>query len=167
MLSDDFSQIFREEHRQVRDTLIEMESAFEAHDAEAVGGLLTKTAVLTGPHFRYEEESLYPLLGKVFTPEYIDELLSAHDLIIGRAGRLIELAGSEEITDSVASEAKEHIRQILPHVSDCDGLSIMVETLPEDEVKSIFDCRADALEENLDLVAWSSEVRPRPAVAPN
>lgn len=46
------------------------------------------------------------------------------------------------------------MRAILPHVSDCDGLSIMVEILPNVCVASVFAARERAQAENPDLLSW-------------
>ena len=62
MLADDFALIFRDEHRVVRDTLLDLIQAFEDRDREWIRALLNGVARFTGPHFRYEEESMYPAL---------------------------------------------------------------------------------------------------------
>ncbi|MBI2819704.1 MAG: hypothetical protein HYX73_06975, partial [Acidobacteria bacterium] len=90
-------------------------------------------ASLTGPHFRYEEEALYPALVAIFEKKYIEKLLADHDRVIGSAGRLVRLAGKDAWNEGEVDEAVELVRDMLPHVSDCDGLSIMVERLPEEK----------------------------------
>ena len=42
----------------------------------------------------------------------------------------------------------------------------MVERLPEEKVQSILDAHEQSLQEGLDLVRWSGEVRTRPAITP-
>ena len=54
-------------------------------------------------------------------------------------------------------------RGILPHVSDCEGLTIMVELFPGPAVESVLDARERAREEGLDLLTWARDVRTRPA----
>jgi len=49
----------------------------------------------------------------------------------------------------------------MPHVSDCDGLAIMVETMAEDEVEAILTARQAALSENMSLLDWAASTRPR------
>ena len=49
----------------------------------------------------------------------------------------------------------------------CDGLSIMVERLPESQVEEIFAARDGSRDANLDLLTWAAMIRPRPAVFPN
>jgi hypothetical protein len=161
MLADRFTQIFRQEHRQVRDLLLELIEAFEGRDLPRARELLGRVAALTGPHFRYEEEALYPALTGIFGAGYIEELFRAHDRAIAGARRLVELAGKAELTDDEVAEAVGIVRGILPHVSDCDGLSIMVERLPEAQVQAILDRREESLAAGLDLLRWAETVRRR------
>ncbi len=165
-LADQFTQMFREEHRAVRDVLLDLIQAFQERDRARIQDLLTQTAALTGPHFRYEEESLYPGLVEILGEEYIQKLLRDHDVAIGTAKKLVELAGKEPLTDDDAALAVLLVQSILPHVSDCDGLSIMVERLPEEKVEAFFTSRDDARRANLNLLQWAEEVRGRPATMP-
>lgn len=166
MLADKFTGVFRDEHRQVRDTLLDLKDAFQARDKERIGSLLTRTAVLTGPHFRYEEESLYPALVEIFGREYVEKLMGDHDRAIGTAQALVALAGKDQLTDGDVTKAVRLVLTVLPHVSDCDGLSLMVERLPEAKVKSILDARDRSKAQGLDLLRWAQQVRGRSAVAP-
>lgn len=156
-----FTEIFRHEHRKVRDLLFDLIEAFRARDTALARSLLTEIAALTGPHFRYEEESLYPNLVDVFGPEYVRKLLDDHDGAIRTARRLLELAGLSSLTDEQVSEAITGARSILPHVSDCDGLSIMVERLPERQIEGILQTRERALAADVDLLTWSATIRDR------
>ena len=167
MLADQFTQIFREEHRKVRDSLLDLIGAFQKRDRGAVQSLLTQIAGYTGPHFRYEEESLYPSLREIFGDDYVEKLLGDHDGAIGAAKKLVELAGKPSLADEDVSLAVRLTRGILPHVSDCDGLSIMVERLPTSKVQSILDARDRSLKQGLDLLTWAGEARKRPAVMPS
>lgn len=166
MLANQFTQIFRDEHRKVRDVLLDLIQAFQARDRDRIQSLLNQTAGYTGPHFRYEEESLYPTLTDIFGEEYIEKLMGDHDRAIGRAGRLIELSKKDPLTAEDVAEAVRHLRSILPHVSDCDGLSIMVERVPEAKVQAILEARTRSLRAGLDLIQWASQVRERPVAAP-
>jgi len=165
MLADSFSQVFRQEHRVVRDTLLDLIQAFEDRDRERIHALLNAVAILTGPHFRYEEESMYPALTGIFGEEYVEKLLRDHDRAIEIAEELIGLSAKDLFSREDIAMAVRLIRSgVLPHVSDCDGLSIMVETLPEDQVQGILDRRQQSLAAGLDLLAWAKTVRRRPAL---
>ena len=54
---------------------------------------------------------------------------------------LAELAEAEEITPEQAGYGLELIRRLLPHVSDRDGLAVIVEVLPEETVQEIVRAR--------------------------
>jgi hypothetical protein len=165
MLAGRFTETFREEHREVRDALLQLIDAFEQRDRQAIGTLLERIARLTGPHFRYEEESLYPELVQFFGTDYVEHLFSEHDRAIGRARRLVQLAEQSTLSDEDVAHAARLVRAILPHVSDCDGLSIMVERLPNETIETIFDARARSGRAGLNLLQWADQVRRRP-IAP-
>jgi hypothetical protein len=156
-----FAQIFGAEHRTVRDLLFALVDAFEAGELESARALLRSLAEATGPHFRYEEESLYPELVPIFGAGYVDKLLRDHDWAIEHVRRLDALAAKDRLTDDETAEAVRLVRAILPHVSDCDGLTLMVELLPDVKVGSMLETREAALADGLDLLAWASTKRVR------
>jgi len=96
---------------------------------------------------RYEEEALYP---------------SLVDFAIASARRLVELTDGRELSEPETSEAVRLTRGVLPHVSDCEGLTIMVELFPEPAVESVLEARDRAREEGLDILTWARKVRTRP-----
>ena len=158
-----FAAVFREEHRVVRDLLLDLVDAYENGNPVRARKVLTEVARITGPHFRYEEETLYPALVPVFGAEYIEKLLGDHDFAIASARRLVELTDGRRLSEQETSEAVRLTRGILPHVSDCEGLTIMVELFPGPAVESVLDARERAREEGLDLLTWARDVRTRPA----
>ena len=96
---------------------------------------------------------------------YIDKLLTAHDRVIATARRLVALAEQSALTEAEGVEGVRLVRGILPHVSDCDGLSIMVERLPERNIRAVLDSRDGALRDGHDLITWAGRIRPRPAAS--
>ena len=59
------------------------------------------------------------------------------------------------------TECVNTVRSILPHVSDCEGLSIMVERLDDEIVNTICDSMENARKENPPLIEWSETTRNR------
>lgn len=100
----------------------------------------------------------------IFDPAYVDSLLDDHDGVVAGARRLVELAGGA-LDDADVAEAVAVVRGILPHVSDCDGLSIMVERLDDATVRGILDARDRSLEAGVDLLRWADEIRRRPVLS--
>ena len=164
MLADKFTHLFREEHRKIRDTLLKLIQAFQERDKARILILINQATTYKGPHFRYEEETLYPYLIGIFAEEYIEKLLRVHDRSIGKTIKLIKLAGKESITDDDIAKAIRFIRTELSHVSECDGLSIMTEILSEEKIKWILETRDRSIKEGLNLIDWAYQVRNRPAV---
>lgn len=164
LLADQFSTIFRDEHRAVRDALLELLEAFEQRSCEQAMDRLQYIAALTGPHFRYEEETMYPALVPTFGTAYVRRLYVDHDGAIASAKRLVELASQDELSDDDVTEAVALVRAILPHVSDCDGLSLMVERLSDDDVQAILDARDRCNEAGFDLLSWDEKVRTEPTL---
>lgn len=154
-LADEFTSLFREEHRAVRDALLDLVTAFEQRRPGQAPELLQRIARLTGPHFRYEEEALYPALVQIFGRAYVRRLFTDHDTAIHSAQRLMELAGRDSWSEAEAEEGVALVRGILPHVSDCDGLSIMVERLPDEQVSGILAARERSNAAGLDLLSWA------------
>jgi hypothetical protein len=130
-----------------------------------VSALLGQIATLAGPRFRYEEEAVYPALRGIFGQDYIRKLVADHDRIIGSARHLVQLTAQDAWSDEGVQEAVGLVRAILPHVSDCDGLSIMVERLPQETVRHILLARERCNEAGLDLLRWAHEIpgSPRPS----
>src|SRR5690606_33051362 len=95
------------------------------------------------------------------SPEYVGKLLDDHDGAVRTARRLVELSGLPGLTDEQVTEAVVGARSILPHVSDCDGLSIMVERLPEEQIDGILQTRERALAADVDLLTWAATIRDR------
>src|SRR3990172_3499013 len=75
---------FREDHRKVRDGLLDLASAALAGDLIKAGGILGQIDTMVGPHFRYEEETLYPAM-REFLGDYVDSLIKEHDGAIDTA----------------------------------------------------------------------------------
>ncbi len=151
---------FREDHRIVRDGLIELASALESRDLEKAGKVLGDLNKLLGPHFRFEEEALYPTLRK-FLGEYVDQLLSEHDVAIRSAREVAELISKGDVSEDEAKVAANKTRSLLVHVSNCDGLAILAERLDEEEINSLWKKLTNLREEGVPLLEWAEKIRAR------
>lgn len=160
-----FIQAFRDEHREARDILLGMMDAFRAKDASRFAELMDQMDRDLGVHMRYEEEVMYAALEEFYGPEYLEGMLQDHDRMLGVAGRLGELAAQDPITDEDVEEAIVLLRGQLPHVSDCDGLGIIIEALPPDKQLAIVDARERAKEQGLTVMEWA-ERRGRTPIFP-
>jgi hypothetical protein len=160
-----FIEDFRNEHREARDILFGMQQAFRDRDPARFAELMNAMNADLGMHMRYEEEAMYPALEDLFGPRYVEDMLQDHDRMLGVAGRLGELAGHDPITDEDVEEAVRLLQGQLPHVTDCDGLAIVIETLPEDKQRAILEARDRAAADRLTVMGWA-ERRGRAPIPP-
>lgn len=149
---------FREDHRKVRDGLLELMESLQSKDVVKARKILDKINVVVGPHFRYEEEVLYPTL-RVFLGEYVDQLLTEHDGVIATARSCAELLKKDCLTDEKAKLAVSAARALLIHVSNCDGLSILSERLSKNEVDALSEKLATARKAGVSLLDWAETIR--------
>lgn len=165
MLANQFIEVFRDEHRQMRDMLLGLMDALGANDVEAVRQGIGEMAAHAGPHFHYEEQVLYPALAEIYGADYIERLGAEHDAALEAVQELAELAEAEEMTPEQAGYGLELIRQLLPHVSDRDGLAVIVEVLPEETVQEIVRAREESRRSGKTLIELAQGKKKRKPAA--
>jgi len=136
-MAEEFIDILTEEHRQLRDVLLELIDAFENGDSERASVAIEAMAALAAPHFHYEQEVLYPALAEVHGDEQVEQLVEQHGEAVAAAQQLAELAEQEEFDEQAAAYGAELARQLLPHVSNGDELMVMVGGLEPHTIKKI------------------------------
>ncbi len=165
MLANEVIEIFRDEHRRMRDILLSLGDAFETSDLEAIKEGVEEMAAHAAPHFLYEEQALYPLLAELHGEGYVDKLLDEHDLAVAAAQELMELAQREEIDEQAAEYGAELIRRLLPHVSERDGISMIVEVLSPEKVEAIREAQEKSKARGAKLSALAERAKKRKLVA--
>ncbi|MBI2252665.1 MAG: hemerythrin domain-containing protein [Armatimonadetes bacterium] len=158
MLKLDVISEFREDHRKVRDGLLEIIEALESNNVIKAREILGELNTLVGPHFRYEEEALYPTLRK-FLGEYVDELLTEHDGVIDTAITCLNLLKKDSLTKEESKQAASAARALLVHVSNCDGLAILSERLTEEELNKMSDKFIEYRKAGVTLLDWAKTIR--------
>ena len=153
---------FREDHRKIRDTIFDLANALRRRDVGETRQLLASLDRLAGPHFRFEEESLYPALRQLLG-DYVDKLLGEHEDAIAKASGLAELLQQDSLTQDQAGSAISGVSSLLIHVSDCDGLAIMMEKLGDQELGQIAERIVACRQADVPLLRWAQEVRGRSA----
>jgi hypothetical protein len=160
---DEFKDMFEEEHQWAEThmrTLLDSLDQFEPERAEQAIEQLNN---ILGPHFRYEEEALYPALRDIHGRIYVKRLYDSHEGTIHAIRKLKRWLNNNEFTRGNVSEAVELINGwMLPHVSDCQGLSIVFEDLSEETLKDVAEVRQEALDEEVPLLEWADTIRTGP-----
>jgi len=151
---------FREDHRKVRDGLLELASAAERGDLPRARQALGEIDALVGPHFRYEEEALYPSL-KQYLGDYVDRLIEEHDGAISTAKTAADLLAKPSISPEEGKAAAAAARALLVHVSNCDGLNILAERFPREKLEELASAFQRAREANVPLLQWADTIRQR------
>jgi len=149
---------FREDHRKVRDGILDIFDALKSKDVVKARKILGDINTAVGPHFRYEEETLYPAL-RVFLGEYVDQLLKEHDGAIETARTCAQLLQKDKLTDKESEQAANAARAILVHVSNCDGLAILSERLEKKELNELAEKLAAARKAGVGLLEWAEKIR--------
>ena len=150
------------DHKMVRDILLKLIEEIEKKNVEGALEMMLELDKLGGPHFRAEEETMYPILKRFFGEQYYNRLLEEHDRVI-RAGREIALTlGKGYLTDKDVEKLITLIRnEILPHPVTCEGLGIFMERLTKEELDRIAESIVKAREEGVPLLKWAQEIRER------
>ena len=155
-------QEMNKDHKMVRDILLRLIEELEKKNVEGALEMLIELDKLGGPHFRAEEESMYPILKRFFGEDYYNRLLEEHDRVIRAGRRIAEALGKGVITEKDAEELIELIRRdILPHPVTCEGLGIFMERLSEEELETIAKSIEEARKEGVPLLQWAESIRER------
>lgn len=151
---------FRSDHAKVRDSLLELIDAISRKDVQRASEILVRLDGLVGPHFRWEEESLYPALERFYGREYLEYLLGAHDRVVKRARELLEVLRKGVITDEQARALISVIRtDVLSHVIECEGVAIFAEKLSREELNKLAADLERARKENVPLLEWAERIK--------
>lgn len=154
----DVIQEFREDHRKVRDGLLDLIEALQKRDVVKAREILGNINTLVGPHFRYEEDALYETL-RQFLGEYVDQLLKEHDKVIDTAKGAAQLLSKDSLTEKEASDAIRATRSLLVHVSNCDGLAILSERLSKERLEHLAEVFMNTREAGVPLLEWAEKIR--------
>jgi hemerythrin len=156
---DPISQ-FRSEHAKIRDALLDLIDAINRRDVPKALEILTRLNVMVGPHFRWEEESLYPLMEKFFGKQYLEYLLGVHDRIVRRAKEILEILGAGEIKPEQVETLSNIVRnEIIPHPIECDGIALFAEKLSEKEIEKLRDDLERIHKEGIPLLEWAEKIK--------
>ena len=149
---------FREDHRKVRDYLLDLADAAETGDVAKAGGILGQIDVLIGPHFRYEEETLYPAM-KEFLGDYVDSLIEEHGGAIDTAKTAAKVLSQSSISEEEGLVVAKAARALLVHVSNCDGLNILAERFSQEKLDKLGEAFAQSRAAGVPLLRWADTIR--------
>ncbi len=149
---------FREDHRGIRDNLLDMANAAEAGDVTKARDILGQIDVMVGPHFRYEEETLYPAM-KEFLGDYMDSLIEEHGGVIDTAKTAAKVLSQSSLSEEEGKAVAKAARSLLVHVSNCDGLNILAERFSQEKLDELGEAFAQSRAAGVPLLRWADTIR--------
>jgi hypothetical protein len=149
---------FREDHRKVRDGLIDLADAATNGDMDKARATLGAIDTAIGPHFRYEEEALYPAM-KEFLGDYVDRLIEEHKGAIDTAKLAAGLLAKPALTAEERPAVAKAARALLVHVSNCDGLNILAERFSQAKLDELADHFQQCRDQGVPLLKWADTIR--------
>lgn len=149
-IQEKFIKAFKQEHQQILDRLLALKDAIEKTDTDLASNLVEELDQIMGPHFRVEEEALYPMLVEYLGDENVKELLSEHQRAVETLYNFKKCINNKTWLSQHREEALNKLQGFFMHVTGCDGLSIIIERFSEQQKAK--------LANHLDIV--HSEARP-------
>ncbi len=73
-----FIGVFNQEHEHILDLILQLISSCEDSNLKSMRSIVAEMRAYCGPHFRYEEECLYPSLIQFFERGHIESLIREH-----------------------------------------------------------------------------------------
>lgn len=156
----EFEDLFKKEHQSILEDTERLIERIRNGTNPDVEDEVNRLNDHLGPHFRYEEEALYPSLKDQYGRIYVKRLYDSHEGTIHTLRKINDMIQNNSLNQSKALELI--YGWLLPHVSDCEGLSIMVDQIPPVAIEKIIQARERAKSENLDLLTWADQEREEP-----
>lgn len=127
-------QEFSEDHEKTMEKLNKISDATDKRNVARIRELAEELDELLGPHFLFEEDHLYPATEKFLGEDRVEELMEAHGPV---APALAELKELEELSPKDAERIRDDLTTFYVHVSDCEGTTVIVDSLPDERKKEL------------------------------
>lgn len=148
---------FHTDHAKVVQALLDLRHAIQAHEPARVRTTLGQANQLVGPHFKFEEQNLYPSLTEFLGEAGVQRLLTEHDGVFRGVAALVELAGKDAWTEAEARSAGANLELIWEHPVTCDGLSLYIERLPAETQASLLEKMEEMRREGTTLLEYRDQ----------
>ncbi len=150
---------FTKYHYKQRNLLMDIVESIKKDQIREAQKKLEELSTLTGPNFRYEEETLYPKLMGIYGEDYINKLLDEHDKTIEKAKELKSLLNR----DSISEEEKEllyiTLSPLLTHIAKCENLSVHIREMSGEDIQDIYQSMSNPKYEKMDLFEYTGQIR--------
>lgn len=174
-------QELQDDHKRALDGIFDLLKAIDDRDVQRAREIVAFIDLASGPHWRWEEEALYPAL-RQFSDELVDGLMTEHDTYIdavaelsllferqdvadtnggvgSAVGRLASRLRRKSLTQEDWDRARDLTRHLIYHLATCDGLIMWTEILDEEYKRAIRQAIFTARREGIPLLEWARKLR--------
>jgi hypothetical protein len=127
-----FEAVAHAEHRRMLELLAALEMASGSRSTDRILRLVSELRAVAVPHFRYEQQALFPQLTSALGPDQVEGLYITQDETVAALNRIEALAEPGPIGESQAAEARRLVRAARASVVSCDAACDDVELQPAD-----------------------------------
>ena len=127
------AQAFGADHRSMMRGLAAILREIEAADCAAARQQAHEVDQLAGPHIQFEEEVLYPEIGRARGAEYERQLRDEHATIRNALARLLATEVSPGEERAFCEELRPAFETAVQHAESCGTLISHLKTLPSGE----------------------------------
>ncbi|HVY55760.1 MAG TPA: hemerythrin domain-containing protein [Thermodesulfobacteriota bacterium] len=149
-----FLDAFKEEHKIILNNLLSLKDAVKRKDTGDAEKLVRFLDDIMGPHFRVEEEALYPMLTEYFGEDNVERLLEEHTMATDAMNDFKNNIGSEQYMREHGEDTLKKLQGFFLHVTSCDGLSIIIEKFSDDQKKNLDAHLMKVRDEAVPLTVW-------------
>ncbi|MFQ5874305.1 MAG: hemerythrin domain-containing protein [Dehalococcoidia bacterium] len=151
-------QQIQDDHRQARDGIFDLLQACQERNPRRAREIVDLIDMVAGPHWRWEEEALYPAVGQL-SEELRLSLLKEHDEVIEAVQKVTDILKQKNIPPQDWEEIRNKILAMLYHIATCDGLVIMIEKLSDNDLVNIRQAIFVAQRDEVRLLEWAQTLR--------
>lgn len=164
----DPQQELQDDHKKALDGIFELLKALQERDVRRAREITGVVDLVSGPHWRWEEEALYPAL-RQFSDELVEGLMKEHDEFINAVAELTTLLRKtgrfkfrrEVLAPQGWERARWLTQPLIYHLATCDGLIMWTEIMGEEERQTIKQAIFAARRDNIPLLTWAQNHRER------
>jgi hypothetical protein len=125
------SEAFLEDHRHLTQGLSGILQALQADNLEEAIRMAEELDRVAGPHMEFEEEVLYPEVGKSRGPDYVSRLYREHQVALTAVKALINQQYQERLEPQLKEEILQSLQTGLDHAISCGTLLSHVTSLDQ------------------------------------
>ncbi len=144
----------RSDHRQVIDLALELNQALEVRTLGRAIHIVEELDRKLGPLMRFEEKHLYRALEQFIGDTHIQQLKVEHDGVADLLLGLSDILKRGSLPAEIVPLASNGLRELVVHAADCDGRTLLIERLSQDERNRLLERLVASRREPVNLTDW-------------